>query len=115
MLGAPGKWRRPAGERARLLFPAGGGIVQADGAVVKVNVNQAVLPGDSLQNFGDHFHGWFLPFLHQWRNMAKGVSVFGQFPVLHQLISVQLTPGEDKFQLAERQCASDNTSSLDID
>ena len=32
----------------------GGGIIQADSAIVKVNIDQVILSGDSLQDFGDH-------------------------------------------------------------
>ena len=44
----------------------------------------------------------------------RGLGIFGQFPVLHQLVPMQLAPGEDELQLAERQRSSDDTSILNV-
>ena len=46
--------------------------------------------------------------------MIEWLGVFGQLPVLHQLVPVELTPSEDELQLAERQRAPDDTSILNV-
>ena len=47
--------------------------------------------------------------------MVEGFGIFGQLPVLHQLVPMQLAPGEDELQLAERQRTPDDAAGLDVD
>ena len=47
--------------------------------------------------------------------MIERCSSSGQFPVLHQLILMQLTPCKDQLQLPPRQCTTDHTGILNID
>lgn len=46
--------------------------------------------------------------------MVEGFGVLCQLPVLHQLVPVELAPGENKLELAKRQCAPDDAAGLDI-
>ena len=55
------------------------------------------------------------PFLDQRCNVIERCSSSGQFPVLHQLILMQLTPCKDQLQLPPRQCTTDHTGILNID
>ena len=47
--------------------------------------------------------------------MVEGFGILCQLPVLHQLVPMQLAPGEDELQLAERQRSADDAASLDVD
>ena len=47
--------------------------------------------------------------------MVEGFGVLCQLPVLHQLVPMQLAPGEDELQLAEWQRTPDDVASLDVD
>ena len=47
--------------------------------------------------------------------MIERCSSSGQFPILHQLILMQLAPCKDQLQLPPRQCTTDHTGILNID
>lgn len=51
--------------------------MQTDGTIVKVNINEAVLPGNGL-------FPWKPPSLHQRGNTIERMDVFGQLPFLHE-------------------------------